>query len=155
MNNMNNKYCSTYSNDINNVLLNPHTPPISRNHYNTPQINEINNNCTNCINQKTNIGYVQDKYSQIGILTSINIQNKILPLMGRILYKNRDKWQYYAINDDNNAVKLSLIVDNKRCTNEYGCKELSTDDIVNIDGSNDKFKIVIYDINDNNYIPII
>ena len=43
-------------------------------------------------------------FSQIGILTDNAGTERILPLFGRPLQTNRNKWQYYTMNDSNNIV---------------------------------------------------
>jgi hypothetical protein len=155
----NTKYKYTYNNKESDILLNPYAPPIAKNHYNIPlEENAANDNSTTCktcmtFGKNLNNGYVKDIFTQVGIIVGQYDTTKILPLMGRLLYKNRDKWQYYVINNDNNAVKLSLIINNHRCTNEYGCNEIFNNDIVKIDGGDDEYKVTIYDINDTIYSP--
>jgi hypothetical protein len=156
------KYRHTYNNNKDDILLNPYSPPISKNHYNIHEEYDINNpskinegGCTQCttFGNNFNNGYVTDEYSQMGFIVNESNSSQILPLMGRLLYKNRDKWQYYVINNDNNAVKLSIISGGKKCTSEYGCNEIVNNDIVKVDGTNDLYKVTIYDINDSIYSP--
>ena len=46
---------------------------------------------------------VETHYRQVGILTRSNGDGEnILPLMGRPLFTNRDKWNFYTMNDKNN-----------------------------------------------------
>ena len=45
-------------------------------------------------------------FRQVGILTRNNDGETILPLMGRPLQTNRDKHQFYTMNDKNNMIKL-------------------------------------------------
>ena len=47
-------------------------------------------------------------YNQVGILTRLNGDETILPVMGRPLYSNRSKWQYYTMSDKSNAIKLPM-----------------------------------------------
>lgn len=94
-------------------------------------------------------------YRQVGILTRDNGSDTILPLMGRPLFSNRDKWNYYTISDSNNMVKLPISSDGRSCTGEYGCNSLYNGDSVFVEGYNDAFKATIYDNDTNRYIPYI
>jgi hypothetical protein len=90
---------------------------------------------------------------QTGILTSQNNKGKILPLMGRPVFTNRDKWQYYTMSDQNNSVKLPISQNGKSCTNEYGCNRLYNGDTVYVEGLNQPFIITIYDNDTIQYLP--
>jgi len=103
----------------------------------------------------TNIGAVDTSYRQMGILTPLNGSGKILPLMGRPLFVNRYKWQYYTMSDQNNSVKLPIVRSGRSCTNEYGCDELYNSDTVYVEGYNEAFKITKYDNDTIKYIPFI
>jgi hypothetical protein len=94
----------------------------------------------------------------MGLLTPLHDKsgkNKILPLMGRPLFTNRNKWQYYTMSDQNNSVKLPIIRNGRSCTNEYGCDELYSADIVYVEGYNQAFRITIYDNDTIKYIPFL
>jgi len=92
-------------------------------------------------------------YRQIGILTRVNGGETILPLMGRPLFSNRDKWNFYTLNDKNNMIKLPITFKNKSCTGEYGCDELMNGDTVYVEGYNSVFEAKIYEKDTLNYIP--
>ena len=81
----------------------------------------------------------------MGILTAMNAKGKIMPLMGRPLFTNRDKWQYYTISDQYNSVKLPVVRNGRSCTNEYGCDRIYDGDSVYIEGINESYKATIYD----------
>jgi hypothetical protein len=100
---------------------------------------------------------VDTNYRQVGILTRVKGHHKetILPLMGRPLFTNRDKWNFYTINDGNNAVKLPIIFKGRSCTSEYGCDNLYNGDIVFVEGYNEAFKVTAYDNQVMRYIPFI
>ena len=132
----------------NDILLNPYSQPTRDDR---PFLNNHLRGIP--INIKTQ-GY-DSEYRQIGILTRTNGDETILPLMGRPLITNRDKWQFYTINDQNNSVKLPIIYKNKSCTCEYGCDNLYDNDIVKVKGYNDEFKVSVYDNNTINYIPFV
>ena len=109
------------------------------------------------INVSTNVGAVDTSYRQVGILTPLNgtNQNNILPLMGRPLFTNRQKYQYYTISNQHNNVKLPVSVRGRSGTNEYGVDEIFNGDNVYIEGYNDAFKVTIYDNDTIKYIPFL
>ena len=117
---------STRDGDIMNDL---YVPPM-RTYVETPQ-NNINTN-----------------YQQVGILTKNNNSNEnlILPLIGRPLRLNRNKWQYYTVSNSGNLnTKLPISFMGKSCTNEYGCDELSNGDKIYVEGYNNVFNVTIYE----------
>ena len=104
---------------------------------------------------------VDTTYRQVGILTRNGNgngsagggQETILPLIGRPLFTNRDKWQFYTLSDKNNAIKLPITVNGKSGTGEYGCNNVSSGDIVYVEGYNDAFKVSAYDSASLRYLP--
>jgi len=98
---------------------------------------------------------VESDYRQVGILTRINGQETILPLLGRPLFSNRDKWNFYTMSDKNNMIKLPITHKGKSCTNEYGCDNIYNGDTVYVEGYNDAFKATMYDNQIMRYIPYL
>lgn len=101
---------------------------------------------------------VDTTYRQVGILTRSgsgggNGQETILPLIGRPLFTNRDKWQFYSLSDKNNAIKLPVTINGKSGTNEYGCNNVSTGDMIYVEGYNDAFRVTAYDSASLRYLP--
>lgn len=143
-----------YNNLPKDVLLNPYAPPLRDERYFIPELNYVPPG-TIPINVSTNIGAVDTSYRQVGILNGLNTKGKILPLMGRPLYVNRDKWQYYTISDQHNNIKLPISRNGKSCTNEYGCDKLYNGDTIYIEGANDVYKVTIYDNDTIKYLPFI
>jgi len=135
------------------VLLNPYTPPFRDERYMTPNI--VSGRIP--INVSTNVGAVDTNYRQVGILTPLNgsSKGKILPLMGRPLFTNRNKWQYYTMSDQNNSIKLPISRGGRSCTNEYGTDELFNSDSVYVEGYNDAYKITVYDNDTIRYLPYL
>ena len=127
-----------YPNFKKDVLLNPYAPPLR---------NE------RMFNVSTNIGAVDSNYRQIGILTPLNQPNKILPLMGRPLFTNRDKWQFYTFSENN--VKLPMTYQGKSCTGEYGSNNLYSNDVVYVEGYKQGFTVTAYDADTTKYLPSI
>jgi hypothetical protein len=138
------------------VLLNPYIPPLRDERYFLPQINVIPPG-TLPINVSTNVGAVDTNYRQVGILNPTNKSNKdnVLPLMGRPVFTNRDKWQYYTIGNQFNSVKLPIIVKGKSGLNEYGVDRLYNGDTVYIEGLNDVYRATIYDNDTIKYLPFL
>ena len=107
---------------------------------------------------------VDTTYRQVGILTRSGgggggggggtaSQETILPLIGRPLFTNRDKWQFYTLSDKNNAIKLPVIINGKSGTGEYGCNNVSTGDTIYVEGYNDAFRVTAYDSASLRYLP--
>ena len=138
------------------VLLNPYVPPLRDERYLIPQLNLVPPG-TIPINISTNVGAVDTSYRQVGMLNPLNKQNKdnLLPLMGRPVFTNRDKWQYYTIGNQYNSIKLPVIVKGRSGSNEYGVDRLMNGDTVYIEGLNDTYRVTIYDNDTIKYLPFI
>jgi hypothetical protein len=145
-----------YNNLPNDVLLNPYAPPLRDERYFIPSTTNIPPGSIP-INISTNVGAVDTSYRQLGILTPLNGKSKdnILPLMGRPLFTNRDKWNYYTTSNQHNNVKLPVSRNGRSCTNEYGCDRLFNGDTVYIEGANETYKVTIYDNDTIKYLPFI
>jgi len=142
---------------VNDVLMNPYVPPLRDERYFIPEVVPVRRGMVP-INVSTNPGAVDTNYRQMGILTPLqnnSKKDKILPLMGRPLLVNRNKWQYYTMSDQNNSVKLPIIHKGRSCTNEYGCDQLYNGDRVFVEGYNQAFKITIYENDVIKYIPYL
>ena len=122
------------------VLLNPYVPPLKDDMYVMP------------INVRTQ-GF-DSNYRQMGILTSTNNKQTILPLMGRPLITGRDMWQYYTMSETNN-IKLPISRGKRSCTNEYGCDKLYDGDNVFVQGYNEVFNVTVYDNDVMRYLPVL
>lgn len=133
----------------NDVLLNPYSPPLSDERYLVPNVMPIN--------VPTNIGAVSATYRQMGILTPFqqSSTDKILPLMGRPLFVNRDKWQYYTISNQHNNVKLPIIFKKKNGLNDYGVDQIYNGDVVYVEGYQHSFKATIYENDTIRYLPFL
>ena len=124
----------------NDILLNPYTPPYRNDGYGMIRDRML-------VPTATNIGAVDVAYRQIGILTPTN---QILPLMGRPLLTNRDKWQFYTMTKHN--IKLPIKHHGKSGSNEYGCDNIFSGDIIYVDGYEEGFKATVYDNDTMQYI---
>jgi hypothetical protein len=138
-----------FSNAPNDVLLNPYEAPLRNDNIflggGDPRGIPIN------IPTQS----VDASYRQVGILTRLQGGEMILPLMGRPLITNRDKWNFYTMSDRNNMVKLPVTNKGRSCTNEYGCDNLYNGDSVFVEGYNDAFKVTMYDNQIMRYIPYL
>ncbi len=130
------------------------------------------------INVSTNPGAVDASYRQVGVLSpNIHRQERhcskckmgkcdgscgegrggggddLLILMGRPLFTNRDTWQYYAISNQRNGVKLPIRVGGKNATNEYGVRELNGGDVITVDGYNKRYQVEMYETDTIRYLP--
>jgi len=145
-----------YNNLPGDPLLNPYAPPLRDERYFIPgSIRDPRG--TIPINVSTNVGAVDTSYRQLGILTPMNSSSKdsIIPLMGRPLFTNRDKWQYYSTSNQHNNVKLPISRAGKSCTNEYGCDKLYTSDTVYVEGANEAYRVTVYDNDTIKYLPFV
>jgi hypothetical protein len=137
-------------------LLNPYSPPLRDERYFIPGFNGVPIGSVP-INMSTNIGAVDTNYRQLGILNPTNGKSKdnIIPLMGRPLFTNRDKWQYYSTSNQHNNVKLPLSRAGRSCTNENGCDKLYNGDTVYIEGINEAYRVTVYDNDTIKYLPFV
>ena len=142
----------SFSNVPNDVLLNPYQAPLKDERL--YPINNVGDPRGIPINIPTQS--VDTTYRQVGILTRLNGSGDIiLPLMGRPLFTNRDKWNYYTMTDKNNMIKLPITYKGKSCTNEYGADKIYNGDTVYVEGYNDAFKTTVYDNDVMRYIPYL
>jgi len=98
---------------------------------------------------------ISTSYQQVGILTRLaGSKDMILPLMGRRTMAGRDKWQYYTISNTGNLnTKLTVSINGKSCTSEYGCDNINNGDVVYVEGYNDTFRATVYETSSFQYIP--
>jgi hypothetical protein len=127
----NGPYMNMQLHNTNDIFNDPYVPPVKQNDY---------------------------IYKQMGILTenknNNNHQKLILPLMGKQHVNGRDKWNYYTISNTGAInTKLPIRVKGRSCTNEYGCDQLYSGDIVYVEGYNQSFQTTIYENNAFEYLP--
>ena len=136
----------SFSNVENDVLMNPYKAPLKD--------DRINNLDPRGVPINVPTQSVNASYRQVGILTRLNGNGEnILPLMGKPLFTNRDKWNYYTMTDKNNMIKLPITHKGRSCTSEYGCDSMYNGDTVYVEGYNDAFKVTLYENNTMQYIP--
>ena len=138
-------------NRANDILMDPYQPPLK-----DERVYPRNN--PNHIGIPINVPTqsVDANYRQVGILTRNNNDGEnIIPLMGRPLFTNRDKWNYYTMTDKNNMIKLPVSNKGRSCTSDTGCDCVYDGDTVLVDGYNDAFKVTMYDNDVIRYIPYL
>jgi len=141
----------SFSNVDNDVLLNPYEGPTRDNRL-FPNLNIYSSRIP--INIPTQS--FDTNYRQIGILTRIGGNKEmILPLMGRPLITNRDKWNFYTMSDKNGMIKLPIKHKGRKCMTDTGCDDLYTGDVVYVDGYDSDFKVTTYENDMPKYIPYI
>jgi hypothetical protein len=140
----------SFSNIPNDILLNPYAPP-----YRDDRVFPFNLDTRGSVPIPINISTsaVDTAYRQVGILKRVNGGEMLLPLMGRPLFTNRDKWQFYTLNENN--IKLPVTFKQKSCTSEYGCDNIYSGDNVYVDGIDAVFKATMYDSAIYKYIPFV
>lgn len=156
----------SFSNVVNDVLLNPYEAPLRDNRV-FPNLG-VDSQRRMPINVPTQS--FDTNYRQVGILTRHGSNEEtILPLMGRPLMTNRNKWNFYAMSDKNNMIKLQVSLadsncgnsrcrggsNSRNCMSSNGCDDLMDGDIVKVDGYNDLFKVTTYENDTPRYIPYI
>tara|TARA_A100001011_G_scaffold40798_1_gene38485 strand:+ start:973 stop:1557 length:585 start_codon:yes stop_codon:yes gene_type:complete len=132
------------------VFLDPHVMPVRDRRAYTKDMTDPRGIPINVRTQG-----VDAAFRQVGILTRNGNGETILPLMGRPLQTNRDKHQFYTMNDKNNMIKLPVSKNGKSCTGEYGCDDLYNGDTVYVEGYKDSFKVTVYENNALRYIPFV
>jgi hypothetical protein len=144
-----------YTND---VLLDPYSAPYSDERYLVPELNYQPSIVRSVpINMSTNIGSVNTEYRQMGIITPLNGSSKdnILSLMGRPLFTNRDKWQYYTISNQHNNVKLPISFKGRSALTDNGVDKIFDGDTVYVEGYNDAFRVTVYENDTIKYLPFV
>jgi hypothetical protein len=137
------------------IWQNPYEAPLKDDRYIVS--NPINSVPINAVPINISTSAVDTAYRQIGILTPVNGTSKdnILPLMGRPLYIRRSKFNYYAISNQHNNVKLPITVNGRSALNETGVDELFNGDNVYVEGSNEVYKVTIYENSVQRYLPFL
>jgi hypothetical protein len=145
-----------YTNLPGDVLMNPYVPPLRDERYLVPELAMAPPGRVP-INVSTNIGAVDTNYRQVGLLTPLNASpdGKILALMGRPLFTNREKWQYYTISDQNNSIKLPVIVKGRSASNEYGVDKIYSGDTIYVEGYKQAFRVTEYENDTIRYLPYV
>ena len=103
-----------------------------------------------------------DTFQQIGVLTapggtnmSASPNRTVLPLFGRKLTTNRDRWNYYTRTDGMNPVQVPLEFKRRNCDDDTGCDEIITGDAVGVPVLGQSYTANVYRYSTPRYIPFI
>jgi hypothetical protein len=112
------------------------------------------------INELTRPPSYPDTYQQVGVLTapggtetSGSPTRTILPLFGRKLTTNRDRWNYYTRTDGINPVQVPLQFKRRNCDDDTGCEEITTSDSVGVPILGQSYVANVYRYSTPRYIP--
>lgn len=148
----------------NERLDDPYFPPVYTYPYlgsNTPTIISGQQTVAVPINIKTQGR--PSGYEQIGILTASSGVSTgadgtlILPLMGRLTMRNRQKWQYYTMANGVGSIntKLPVYSGKRACMSENGCDEIMSGDTLFVQGYNQPFIATVYENQTLEYLPVV
>lgn len=96
-----------------------------------------------------------EKYRQLGVLTSVSGPKEILPLYGRRTYVRSANWNYYTITNRRHRMRVAVVYKNKDCFDNYGCHEISNDDVIEVPAYDMDFRVLLYRNRAPRYIPYI
>ena len=96
-----------------------------------------------------------DTYRQVGTLSSNDETPKVLPLYGRRTVNGSSKWNYYTSTDSYHSFDISVIFKNKDCSDEYGCEEITSGDVIQIPAYHSVFTVSMYKLSGPTYIPYV
>jgi hypothetical protein len=106
-------------------------------------------------------GY-SDTFQQIGVLTapggtetSGSPNRTILPLFGRKLMANRDRWNYYTRTDGMNPVQVPVQFKRRDCDDDTGCDEVLNGDSVGVPILGQSYIANMYRYSTPRYIPLV
>ena len=112
------------------------------------------------INTQTR-GY-PDTFQQVGLLTtaggsdtSASPTRTILPLFGRKLITNRDRWNYYTRTDGMNPVQVPVQYKRRNCDDDNGCEEIMEGESVSVPVLGQSYIANIYRYSTPRYIPMV
>ena len=76
-----------------------------------------------------------ESYRQIGYLKGATR----LPLFGKYAHVRRSTWYYYTILDE---IKMPITINKRQCSVAPGCNEVSTGDMVQVEGTD--YRVELY-----------
>lgn len=103
---------------------------------------------------------IPDAYQQMGVLTtqggtanSGTPTRTILPLFGRQLTTNRNRWNYYTRTDGMNPVQVPLQYKRRNCEDDNGCDEITDGEAVGVPVMGQSFTATVYRYSTPRYLP--
>jgi hypothetical protein len=104
---------------------------------------------------------IPDAYQQMGVLTtqggtdnSATPTRTILPLFGRQLTTNRDRWNYYTRTDGMNPVQVPVQYKRRNCDSDNGCDEIIDGEAVGVPVMGQSFTATVYRYSTPRYLPM-
>jgi hypothetical protein len=101
-------------------------------------------------------------FQQMGVLTapggtetSASPNRTILPLFGRSIDPNRNRWNYYTRTDGINPIQLPLQYKRRNCDDDNGCDEINEGDSVGVPVLGQSYNATIYRYSTPRYLPVI
>jgi hypothetical protein len=88
-----------------------------------------------------------------GTETSGSPTRTILPLFGRRVLYNRDKWNYYTRTDGMNPVQVPVQFKRRNCDDDNGCDEVLDGDAVGCPVLGQSYTANIYRYSTPRYLP--
>jgi len=103
-----------------------------------------------------------DTYQQMGVLTapggsstSASPSRTILPLFGRQLTTNRDRWNYYTRTDGMNPVQVPVQYKRRNCDSDNGCDEILDGESVAVPIMGQSYTASVYRYSTPRYLPAL
>lgn len=103
-----------------------------------------------------------ESFQQVGVITtpggtetSGSPSRTILPLFGRVIDSNRNRWNYYTRSDGLNPVQLPLQFKRRNCDDDNGCEELSDGDSVGVPILGNSYTVSMYKYSTPRYLPMV
>lgn len=110
------------------------------------------------INAQTR-GY-PDTFQQVGVLTapggtetSASPTRTVLPLFGRQVTSNRDRWNYYTRTDGINPVQVPIQYKRRNCDDDLGCEEVTDGESISVPVLGQSYVANVYRYSTPRYIP--
>ena len=104
---------------------------------------------------------VPDAFQQVGLLTapggtstSGSPTRTILPLFGRTIDSNRNRWNYYTRTDGMNPVQVPVQFKRRNCDDDNGCDEISDGDSIGVPVMGQSFTANVYRYSTPRYLPM-
>ena len=101
-------------------------------------------------------------FQQMGVLTapggsetSASPNRTILPLFGRSIDGNRNRWNYYTRTDGINPIQLPLQYKRRNCDDDNGCDEIMDGDSIGVPVLGQSYNATIYRYSTPRYLPVI
>jgi hypothetical protein len=105
---------------------------------------------------------VPESFQQVGVLTtpggtetSGSPTRTILPIFGRKLLTNRDRWNYYTRTDGINPVQVPVQFKRRNCDDDLGCEEIMDGDSIGVPILGQSFTASVYRYSTPRYIPMV